>query len=448
MKRVGNPWIDRFDPDISDNVLRARIRSQNKQLDDLAQMPITVAVENLRQALGQIFVPTAKHCEILRRLLGAARAYAQKYYSGIPEYQRTIYLEHIPIHETAPICLTSLSGVGKSTLLRAFCRLCERQTIDIPNHQGIVLDPCWMLTAEERSSIRKLFRTHVESFESRNGGPGSTTEDAIRKALYRDGVGLLVLDELQFLAKSSSTLPSNILMSLMRLGPPVVYASNFSLLNRFGKRPQEERRRLLSEIIVLQTDDRTSLDWLETFRAMLNVAKEFSGLDPKMDGQFVYEHSFGIKGYAAKLLLLAYVTARRSGSAAVSAMHIEKASRSSDFALEREDVHALEQLALGTGLVKGRNGSPRHDLQCPFQTGPVSSVIEAKNVVEEHKTRVSQRALESTFTENERKESKPANSSPTTARVVPIRRQLKADKGNLLAGAKNFREMSTRPKPR
>ena len=168
------------------------------------------------------------------------------------------------------------------------------------------------------------------------------------KRCFTNLVALLLADEFQFvtLSENASAKASKILMRLATIGCPLVTCSNFTMLNKLYKRPQQERRRLLERVRFIFPELIGSPEWIKTLQAQLNVAPEIYSSDNSIKlashGEMLYNDTYGINDFAAKLLSLAYSEARFASRHIVEPEDVVRAYASVDYLSSRQDVELLK----------------------------------------------------------------------------------------------------------
>ena len=149
-------------------------------------------------------------------------------------------------------------------------------------------------------------------------------------------------------------------------GLPTIYIANYSLLYRLLRRPQEDRDRLLADVIIMAPDGPESSDWAQTLAALMAAAPEVFRIDSESDGAQFHRYCAGIKRTAANLLVAGYRMARVQRpdheDIYVTMAHIQAAYQSMPFAVHRADVEIITQQ-----LILGRQVNRKHrDLWCPL----------------------------------------------------------------------------------
>lgn len=354
-----NPWAARFEPLLNREEIRLRAFRSARSLAELNTLPPEVACTELTGALKQVFFPTQQCVTILERFVGAAYAHCLEYYSDGKAFLHGIYSRETPLPLSSfPVCLTGLAGVGKSELMHAFARLLpEDSTISVsPDHSPLPLRASWNLTVQARSGPKDLLR----SIAGADGTPKNLI-DLCRKRAFRDGIGLLTVDEFQFATQSASanTQVTQMLLSLGYVGLPFVYAANFSLLRRLMNRPQEDQHRLLGQPIVLLPELPEHADWCSTLEAQKAVAPDVLNFDPVNDALAIHHYTAGIKRAVVALFSIAYRTVRGANRGALTMQDLEQAYRSGDYTFHRRDAEAIAKQFVTNRCV-------RDDLCCPI----------------------------------------------------------------------------------
>lgn len=377
-----NPWVDRFDPEMSDVQLIAQAKIDAVPLTGLGKEPKDVALRHLRHGLDNVFVPTPQVCNALRMLICVAYGHALARYPSRMTFIRDAHQEEIPLFPLVPICFSGLAGVGKTQLLLALTRIFPPNTqVTIAEHGTFPLVSHWHITIKAADTLATLLR-QLPNCNTNNDRRGA----AIRQ-LYLRGTCIILLDELQFLSQGaeSNVSVAKLLMQLSTLGVPVVYGANFSLLHRLMRRPQEECQRLLVEPFTLHPEAQDSEGWLCTLKEKLRVAPEFRDLDPQAISGLIYDYTFAINRAITFLLSIAYGISREANAKLVTIEHIKRAYISVQYSTFRRDVEILIEQAI-TGTSPSDRRRMRQDLWCPLASRSFSIDVEnARKAAHEQK---------------------------------------------------------------
>ena len=434
-----SPWNSRFCSTLSFEDIYARVGVAPAVLQHLSRLSPTEAEFRLEWALRAVFVPTAQIVAVLHQLHEKARVYSAGAYPSIDAYVQGIYAVESKNSTGTPICITGLAGVGKSAIVKALARLMPPTgSVDVPGHANIVarsLDRFIMAPAlTSRAALQR---------ETEHGSVDVPKSDLTARSLYRDGVALICIDEFQGVASASATntRAAALLLQAARLGPPLVFIANFSLVHKFMNRKNEDQHRLLNRPIVIEVDEPGSLDWVRTLQGFVAVAPEVLKFDPQIDGDEIHHLTAGLKRLVIELIIIAYRMARADGRESVGIADLSDAYRSVDYTIFRTDVEALTTLAV-QGKMTGRK-----DLECPFPNVPrTSNVVVAQEAIDQYKKRIDEEHLRSSLTAQEREGlellgagSKATSNVPQSAKVLGMKRK-KQTVESLLAAEDAFRK--------
>lgn len=397
-----SPWKMRFLPLLDKDEIRRRATRSAVPVPALDKLPVDTACKALADAMENVCYPTTQVVDVLHQLVGRALGHCLQHYSDIRSFTGNIYRQDSPLSKfVPPTCLTGLAGVGKSCLASALERIlpADGHVACPPESSEFPLRSMWKIDVLIRSSLKDIF-TPLGGAE---GSLGDQLKTA-RKRAYRDGVSMLLADEFQFLTASPSanTRITQTLMAIGYCGLPAVYVANYSLLHRLVRRPQEDRDRLLSDVIIMSPDGPESVDWENTLAALIAVAPEVFRIVPEVDGPQFHRYCAGIKRAAASLLLAGFRIARMQRpddrEVAVTMAHIQAAYHSTPFAAHRVDTELItQQFILGRQVDR-----TRRDLWCPLgQPGMIHTNL-AKEFGRQRDTRLTEEIQRSAATGEER----------------------------------------------
>lgn len=426
----------RFAGTWSDKVLRARMAVKVEPLKGLAGVGPAEAGSRLEASFKMVLVPTTQMVTIVRQLIERAKAYCDSAYPDAVAV-RTLMLAPpaaFASERCQATCLTGLAGVGKTVLFDAFCRIFGTfESVVMPGHARLELRACWRMTIRGRAGFAQLVHPHFR--DQSKVSPSRILGCSVSEAAAQ-GIALILSDEFQFITSgSANTMMANLLFRLAQVGPPVIYACNFSMLHALWKRPQQDRDRLLLNPIILHPEA-PGTDWTATVEGCVDVAEEFSLLRNENDIQLLHDYTFGIKRSLRAILVLAYLQMRKDKQSQVTTEHLSKAYGSLEYGAMREDVENLVQGAVTPSLL-------RKDLACPFDGAVV--VSPTKNVVQHpaaraHAANATHAALLSMLTPEMRQLVAVLENQalpPKTPKSQP-RRRPPASAENLLGGAERF----------
>ncbi|PPC83155.1 MAG: hypothetical protein CTY38_04795 [Methylotenera sp.] len=392
---ANNPWSDRYIPLLDSDFIKEASRLNPEPVDDLHFLNVELACSRLKNTLEATFYPTKQCVNILQRLAGVAYAYAVDAYPSSHEFISRIYSvdKEDPV-ASRPICLTGLAGIGKSEILKAFKRIAGQEIyVEIDRHhppfqiRGVPL-----LTLKTHNSPNVIAKSLLNVDVT-----ASTFPKVCSKRAYRDGIPFFMIDEAQFVTASTTANAriTQILLSLSYIGLPYIYCANYSLYRRLERRLEEDRQRLLSDVIVLTPDAWSSDCWKYTLESLIEVAPKILKFDADKDARKIFAWTAGRKRALVALILIAYRIQHANGMHVVDSNALEAAYRSSEFTEYRKDSEALANQA-----TLNQHNNQRKDLWCPIPNPAEALLAEASKV--EREDLVAEIELKSALTQSER----------------------------------------------
>lgn len=335
-----NPWTDRYLPLLNQDYIKKQATLQPEPLGNLYEINPELACRRLKEGLQGTFYPTKQCVKILKRLAGISYAHAVETYPSRQAFISKLYTEDQELTGFAmPICLTGLAGIGKSEILKAFKRITGQSAffkID-PHHPPFEVKGPTLLTLRTLSTpiqiAKSLFEVDIRA---------NTLASQCQKKAYRDGIPFFMIDEAQF-ATSSSTANARItqiLLSLSYIQIPFIFSANYSLLNRLLLRPEEDRQRLVSDIIFLEPDAWSSECWSKTLQALIDVAPDVLKISPINDAKNLHTWTAGRKRALVDLITLAF-RMQYAHQGKVDIRALETAYRSVEFTDYRNDSETI-----------------------------------------------------------------------------------------------------------
>lgn len=393
-----NPWAARFEPLLDKDEIARRAEVVVSPIIGLNSLPVEQAVKLLTATFEFMYVPTSQGIDILHRWAGIAHAHCLVRYKDRKDFLAGIYAKEPPLIKFSfASCLAGLGGTGKTELVKAFQRiqLADSQLVVDENHGPFPLHSVWKITINAKSSTKDLLKYLA--------GVDGTIRDLLEKCqklAYLNGVAIVFADEFQYATQSSlaNTRVTQMLYLLAYLGLPFIYVTNYSLLARLLKRPQEDRHRLLNSPMVLLPDQPDSTDWIKLLHAQKMVAPDVLEFDVMTDGAAIHHYSAGIKRAEKSLIAIAYRISRETGKGKVTLREIEKAFKHTEYTIFRRDVEDLLTQQIQNKKVRGRE-----DLWCPIDIPRSIQAAFTEKTTEERNRRVAEEKLKSAMTADERK---------------------------------------------
>jgi hypothetical protein len=363
------PWHAALPFNATDDEIKDRVRrsvTTSKELDDLAPH---AASKLLLSRLKEIYEPGSEEVGALRRVMATVQVHAIERYPTSETFFRIASGPRLPFGEAPCHMVTGLAGDGKTELGHALMRLCDTslKAPHVPSIPPLPVTGVIHLTVGPRTSVADLLSQIAIQLGIDEGitRADSATLARLRLRMYQYGVLLLIVDELQFLTRSSgaSTQITNLLATLASLTVPVLYICNYSLGHKLKKRPHEDRVRLLSDPIVLQPGGPDADSTRKILRGYTTVMGTACSIDLAKHAELIHRFTYSNRRTMARLVSGAYKIARdrqakQGGVVSVDQSDLEAAFRSASFDSDRIDVKHLHEIALGQVV-------NRSDLTCP-----------------------------------------------------------------------------------
>jgi hypothetical protein len=417
----------RFLPPEDDSVVMDRIRVTPPPIVDLARYETEEGCKLLELSHKKIYVPTTQIVHLIRRICGIARAHLNNAYSSESVYRERCYIKDLTSKEPwLPTALVGLGGTGKTQLIKAIQRLCaaDEQKIALDGLPSYPFEPIWLMTMSTGLSLNALLTPLIV-----NDARGDNVLIAAAKNAYTNGVGLVVLDESQFITSTQEghAKAAKTLMHATYIGPPFIFCANYTLINKLERRPQQERDRLLSNVIALLPEERGSEAYRDTFAGLLRIFGDAVASDLAVDAdtysEAMHNYVYGIDRKTAILLQLAWRYARENGEEILKFSHIERAYHSELFTSHREEVEILKAQSV-------QNMKLKDDLWCSFVPPLKSNVLHVDAFDVEKKKRANSALSRSTLSKEDREAYDIFTKEETTKKQNPSGKVLNLSKSD------------------
>jgi hypothetical protein len=313
-----------------------------------------------------------------------------------------------------------LAGTGKSTLISEFTRaLPAQQDIDLGPFVvgGVIPSKSYLrVRVDAGTNLADLLNPWLQPEPSHGKekmselGPSvvrkskprasiATLVPAAARYSYRIGLTASLVDEMQFLTQgaSANAQVTKFLLMMSYIGVPLIYAANYSLCNKLLNRHQEDRDRLVSDVIVLspmkQTDDELGRI-LKAYDQILGDCVKGSLCEFLEDYGAM---TLGIKRKVKELTLAAFEEMRRTKELTISRKHIRTAFQKRVSAVSQNDIQLI--------LAQSNSGKPargRSDLWCPFGEEFNVFTLPARAQSVKHEQAIGQTLLRDSLTATEK----------------------------------------------
>ena len=345
-EKLSSPWNERF-REISRGEIAERQSCRPQTLDRSEFDNDSDFLGALKTRFEELFVPTKQTIEHAQQLFDVCSSYAAVAYKDSRDFLRQCYAQNGPVRigEVLPYCLTGPAGVGKTSFLKRMVEtLPEPTSICIDSgSRAFPLKSVWYLSIEEMTSITQMLRTLITNNGAEPDGKSiSSLLQQCRRLAYQSGVCLLILDELQALTQSStaSALVAKTLLEFRRIGIPLVYCANYSLVHRLKGRPHQDIERLLSEPMILIQDSAESSDWNNTVRGFVGIAPSVFKISSSEDATTLHTWTAGSKRLLSFLMRQAAKAALKRGKT-VGLTELQSAYESTTFSIITWNIDGL-----------------------------------------------------------------------------------------------------------
>lgn len=350
---------------ISDTEIVARIRLDGQPVPGLANCPHALARSELRRVLSSAYVPSNQVLTVVRKALGMLDQHFKAYYASLSDYRLGIGSAISPLPPSLPMCLTGLPGVGKTQMLAGLMRLLEgRIEVDLgPGYRPVTLALGHHVKVTAANSLVGIVKDVIFGHGEASGAMKlSELRKLGGRKLYRDGRGLVALDEMQLIARgtNASTNLNKLLLTCADFGVPQIHASNFLNVAKIKRSGKEITDRLLVACEVMTPEPENDPAEVEMRRVYEKLTK---GVVPKSDAFWsaLNELSFRIHRTRIELLSLAFERARLQQRHRIEYEDLLVAAQTADYAINLEQVRVLSEMSISGKAVKGYQ-----DLVCPF----------------------------------------------------------------------------------
>lgn len=371
------PWVHAW-RDISDDAALDAVVEKRAVPINPRGLSIQETAELFTAAAKKIFLCDEQSRALIRQILDAGRAHAKLNYPSKNEFDlRVSSDEPWTVIKDFAIGICGHAGVGKSCIVAAIVRLMASRHVHIETEllANVPLRPIWAAKVRNAGSVADILEQLLEDgSDSKSGDKSERRSKRIAKQLkklvrvrsYRNGVSVMVLDELQFGSKgSASDWISSLVLDLMGYGPLIVYVTNFSLMHKLHGRKSEDKRRLLTNVTEVLPFAAVTADWLRYLGELMSILPDAWEFSVEEAAEEILKSTFGIRDNAVVLLREALKIARaKNPTAEVSMGHINLAYLSAAYASRRDDVEALCSVE---GIKK------RKDLFSPLRDRPAAS---------------------------------------------------------------------------
>lgn len=416
-----NKVIDsRFNGCLELEQIRQRVTFRPEPIEDLSSLDPLLGGKLLLEKLEEICLPNQFSLSFIQEMIGRAESFSRHLFVSERDYQAGLY--NPPVKAVTPICLTGLAGVGKSKAIEGLRKVLPGPLeVECGHFQGkVTLISHWYASAQDKASLKELFARFVYGSEFPNRGLSmGKLRAACRRKASRDGVSLLILDEAQYVTEGSGVaLVTSMLLDMARIGVPMLYAANYSLLHKLDGRGSEDKQRLMVEPRDMPPDDPAGQDWKDYVAECVRVSGGQIRAPQNEFAMELYRFTYGLKRLVVQLLKLAYIECRKAGRRHIGLADINQAYLSLGYSSNRKDVAELVRIA-----VEGPRGTNRKDLYSPLAAAaaPKSNILPF--TLQDRDERSSAKMIDSSLTAQEREAVKQIEAASRSPQAKASRRK-------------------------
>ncbi|MCC2636916.1 MAG: transposase [Moraxellaceae bacterium] len=360
-----SPWVERFAGLDCREALRRKVARRPEVFIADRKLSEDEIATGMKDALMQIYLPSEQALTTMQRFIRSARHYCRQQFSGTKAFLEKVYETPPPADDTFPTCVTGPAGVGKSAFLRALMTaMPSPQDIEVGSgHGSFFTQAAWGVHVRPQQQSLDLLRQLLRSPGEADTKPShEVAKKLVLKKAIRQGIALIIVDELQFMAKGDNATSriSTTIQDFASINPPMIYAANFSMVHKLLRQAPQFTQRFLSNPVVIEADEPCSEDWILYLEECRRVAGGCLEIDPDRDAWEIFNYTAGLKRLVIDLFHLAYLSARQSGRQSVRLPDLDAAYRSRSYAAYRRTVEITRRQE-----IEGR--CLDEDYWCPFE---------------------------------------------------------------------------------
>lgn len=351
--------VKRFENTVDETWFYARLFSDVEVVAKVSSDPAMLAHE-LQLNLDRIFVPDEQATRLASWIYATARGFVAHRYQSLSEYidismtpaaelescrayqYVTLNPEMVPIY-----AVHGLPGVGKSAFVRAVLRVfpppCEIEGEGNPAQRLQTLSVCWIGVNTNFSLLNWVKETLC-----RFGSPGQkgkmnlgALSKLLFKAFYRNGVGAILVDELQFASgRASASHALSQLLAMRNFGVPIFFFANSDFIDLIRESRAQIAQRIPREIRLMAPMARGNPTFQTMLKAQLGLFPYGHDIDVERCATAIYDMAGGLPRASGRLIELAAPDALRH-SRKLSMRDLIAAQNSSSFAPFRQQIALL-----------------------------------------------------------------------------------------------------------
>lgn len=334
---------ERLDPDV---VIKRLVDTPNP----VAKQPIRDRLL-LRRHLESLFIPCNADIDLASLVMRQISSAFALRYTDRREYLKRI---NSPVDAEGssgmePMLVTGLAGTGKTELFRRLAHILG-ESFELwlgDDYAGLQVGGVW--TAECEPGMRPLgLLERIAQAAPRSEEPRQrrALQKHLRRAAYRDGLAALIVDELQFVAYSSSASSSAVAIveAACALGLPTIVVSNFDMMLKFEGLSQQLTQRLLPNVHAVWPRHPGLGEWDEYVAEVVATMPRTIHEECVEQSSELWKLCAGLPRLFKHLLLCAFDQLPRKASSPIRWEHIVAGVRSEAYISSLEDAQEVVQL--------------------------------------------------------------------------------------------------------
>jgi hypothetical protein len=349
-----NPWLCRFAiaKERLDSSVGKVINRNAERFDSTSATSSLSAELKMTRYLENSYVVTESIYSIAREMISHFESLATERYINERKFISNCHLDEKRFFEEVgldrdnrinPLCITGLSGEGKSKFAEFFYSLFINTSAKVYLSGGTFDNVEWdRFSATSKSTAASLVSGSILQ-DSQAG------KFVYGKRAYTNGMIGFGLDEVQFTTSSSTANSSvtNLLLGLSKHCVPWFYICNYSLTWKLLRRNHEDIPRLLPRVFNFKTlneyDDEEFIYEATKYVKILTSSISYLFDAHNSNARLIGELTGGIPYYITNLIAISYRLSYLSGEKAICESHIMKAYKSSQFALPKKFIEEIRK---------------------------------------------------------------------------------------------------------
>jgi hypothetical protein len=318
-------FVNRFKVDVDEDWLRSSMECTTVSMLDESEDP-AMLLRALQINFEKIYVPSAESFRIGRWIYSLARGFVAFRYQSAEEYVRVCMSPcsatglvqpagtNVIAPDSVPIyAVDGIPGMGKSALFRTLQRVfpppMELSAEGDPPQRVGTLSALWVSVNSNFSLKTWMINTLTELGLDLSQHKGLKSIESLSpllfKRLYRIGVSLIIIDELQFASgRTSAHRVLGLLLAMREFGIPIVFFANTDLLKNISLSPAQVTQRIPREKKTFSPMLRNDKTFARLIQSQLALVPFGHDIDVEKEAINIYDMVAGSHRGSARLIEL------------------------------------------------------------------------------------------------------------------------------------------------